>query len=231
MNSDFIDEDKKEEWIEKLLEDHTLVHQAEKEGILEYFEPWDWIELIIKHPIIGGFCKSWENFSANDWAILLSEMPFFFEKCNIWDEFEVQDWVMLLSSRGNMRVHCHKWSEFTAEDWVYLLSEQPSLARYCDKWEDFTLEDWEILSPELYEYCPEEILKQLQPPKEKRTLKLQGIILRPTFELTQMLYPELSEIAILHKQGFLAEHFLFPDKFNIPYGLEKHIFCFQKEEM
>lgn len=108
MNSDFIDENKKEEWIEKLLEDHTLVHQAEKEGILEYFEPWDWIELIIKHPIIGGFCKSWENFSANDWAILLSEMPFFFEKCNIWDEFEVQDWVMLLSSRGNMRVHCCK---------------------------------------------------------------------------------------------------------------------------
>ena len=33
MNSDFIDENKKEEWIEKLLEDHTLVHQAEKEGI------------------------------------------------------------------------------------------------------------------------------------------------------------------------------------------------------
>ena len=58
MNSNFIDENQKEEWIEKLLEDHTLIYQAEKEGILEYLEPLDWIELIIKHPIIGGFfCK------------------------------------------------------------------------------------------------------------------------------------------------------------------------------
>ena len=85
--------------------------------------------------------------------------------------------------------------------------------------------------PELYEYCPKEILKKIQPPKEKQTMELQEIILRPTFELTQMLYPELSEIAILHKQGFLAEHFPFSDKNNTPYGLEKHIFCFQKEEM
>lgn len=62
-------------------------------------------------------------------------------------------------------------------------------------------------------------------------MELQEIILRPTFELTQMLYPELSEIDILYKQGFLAEHFLFSDKFNIPYGLEKHIFYFQKENI
>ncbi len=230
MNTNFEIEDKKEQWIQRLLEDHTLITQAEKDGILEYLEPFDWVELIIKHPIIGGYCKNWDDFSSNDWSALLSEMPYFFEKCQLWNEFDVQDWIMLLSSRPNMKRYCRKWNEFSVDDWVNLLSQQPNLAYHCEKWSKFTLEDWEVLPPKLYEHCPKEILKQLKPIEERNPLNLQEIILRPTFELTRMLYPELSEDDILHKQDYLAEHFLYSGKINIPYGLEEHKFSFENED-
>lgn len=213
----------KDEWIQKLSEDASFIVQAKDEGVLDVLDSTDWVELIIRQPILGGYFKNWKIFTPNDWAMLLSEMPFFFEKCDKWEEFEILDWVMLLSERPNLGIHCRTWESFSAEDWVNLLLAQPCFAERCDKWNEFTLEDWELLSPELYDKCPEEILKQMEPHTVKKAPVLPEIILRPTFELTSMLYPELDEYDVLFKQGYLAEHFHVSGKINIPNGLEKFV--------
>ena len=213
--------DNVETWIVKLSEDSSLIAKAKEQRILEELTPLDWVELIIQQPILGGYFENWDALAPNEWAILLSEMPYFFEKCDKWSEFDPQDWVILLTERPNLGIHCREWKKFTAEDWVNLLSEQPRFANYCDKWNEFTVEDWEILPYELYDKCPKELLKKIEPHFERKIPNLRNIILRPTFELTRMLYPELSEEEILFKQGFLGESFIVPQNFKIPNGLEE----------
>ena len=213
--------DNVETWIVKLSEDSSLITKAKEQRILEELTTFDWVELIIQQPILGGYFENWDALAPNEWAILLSEMPYFFEKCDKWSEFEPQDWVMLLTERPNLGIYCREWEKFTAEDWVNLLSEQPRFANYCDKWNEYTVEDWEILPYELYDKCPKELLKKIEPHFERKIPNLRNIILRPTFELTRMLYPELSEEEILFKQGFLGESFIVPKNFKIPNGLEE----------
>lgn len=188
--------DNVETWIVKLSEDSSLITKAKEQRILEELTTFDWVELIIQQPILGGYFENWDVLAPNEWAILLSEMPYFFEKCD-------------------------KWSEFEPQDWVNLLTEQPRFANYCDKWNEFTVEDWEILPYELYDKCPKELLKKIEPHFERKISNLRNIILRPIFELTRMLYPELSEEEILFKQGFLGESFIVPKNFKIPNGLEE----------
>jgi len=122
-------------------------NDALKNTVFKKIEPYNWVLMLCKNPLLKDSCKRFPRFDTADWAYLLSYQPLFVEKCKKLKNFSLDEWAYLLSKQPDFKFDFGKerFSEFSSYQWIYILTEQPDLAEYCNIWDDFSVLQWRDL--------------------------------------------------------------------------------------